>query len=75
MGGGSCERSRWKERELKFRVRCSVTTLQNSECVGYSSGLSSATLEAGKMSGQNRADSLVSCFTMKYEAKFSLGSW
>jgi hypothetical protein len=41
--GGGCERSRWKERELKFRVRCSVTVLQNSEYVGYSSGLSSAT--------------------------------
>jgi hypothetical protein len=76
--GGRCEMRRRKERELKFRVLCSVTVLQNSECVGYSSGLSSATLEAGEMNGlkkKKRAECLVCCFTMKYEAKFLLGSW
>jgi hypothetical protein len=33
---------------------CSPTAQQNCECVGDSSGLSSATLEAGRMSGQNK---------------------
>jgi hypothetical protein len=66
---------RREERELKFRVRCSVTALRNNECVDYSSGLSPATLQAGKMNGQNRAESSVCCFAMKYEVKFLLGSW
>jgi hypothetical protein len=66
---------RQKERELKFRVRCLVTALRNNECVGYSSGFSSATLEAGKINGQNRGEHSVCCFTMKDEAKFLLGSW